>query len=73
MDDCKNVNLLNNIDSKIIDLKMDFSELKHLLKDSLIIDEKYCSSDEIEKIIEDIDNLEKNIRNLSISCTNSGV
>lgn len=73
MYDCKNVNLLNNIDSKIIDLKSDFNELKSLLKDSLIIDDNYCSSNEIGNIIDNLDSLENNIRELSISCTNSEV
>ena len=71
--DYKNVSLLNNIDNKIIDLKTDFNELKSLLKDCLIIDDDYYSSSELENVIEDIDKLEKNIKELSISCTNSGV
>ena len=73
MNDYKNVNLLNNIDNKVIDINTDFNELKKLLQDTLIIDDKYYSCDNITEILSEIDKLENNIKNLSISCSISNM
>ena len=69
MNDLKNVGLLNDIDNKVIDIKTDFNELKSLLQETLIIDEKHYSCDSLLEIIDDIDKLENNIKKLCISCS----
>ncbi len=71
--DYKNINLLNNIDSKVMDINSDFNELKALLRASLIIDDDYCSANKIKNVLDDVDEIEKSIKNLSISCSNSKV
>ena len=65
------MNELYNIDNKLEELKLELNELKSLMKETLLIDDKIVEEDLFESVIVDVENISNELNNVVIPLLNN--
>lgn len=65
------MNELYNIDTKLEELKIELNELKSLMKETLLIDNKIVEEDLFESVIVDVENISNELNNVVIPLLNN--